>query len=927
MTENPSDLPNRLDELLKALRELRKSTKAIVDDIKRAYTKKEKDIPLRCSEASFSRYRKQEERDSPEAAELVTLIEDVYQDWFNKEQKILYEPSTNSYIVKGKPSKRGEEGVSNEIEIKSLENLLNHSAITEAVSKGVKTLRILDTWLPYMLHGGDVLLKEWAQKAETIQILILEPASDGLRLRAESLGYEFKTLQMEVLKNLEMILKLADDFRGKCHIEVRLYDSLPTVNLYLVDDIAFYGFFLQNGYSQNHFFNRTEGAATDNYVIKQLAAHFDSIWDKSARDGNKVDKNKVRNLTNQVAEKISTIDKLHTRYWLYYVKERDGKRYLQANILYTNSVSKCKLLYYNARIDSMDDTTGKIKIVGESGNLVFNFTGSSFFLEIHFSPLIAIKPQTIPITLMQIDQRQAKPVASFGFMVKVEDNQELAAFELPLDDQTTLNDPRIPAQVVRALQREFAQTLRHHSTPPAQLQEWPAQHNDQIVERLRSADWRVYFPEHYPEYDTNIENLILKNDVLIAVGTARVRFSLGANGALIVTADTPSGTKLTGEANIVEAGRDYYIHCHLQSDPPRRGILLQMVIRLGRDLKMETARKMVGLYNLVYSDSALGCGFMVAEPWANGQEDACQLFNPLELAQQLPDLDTFLGFRDEGSLLWRPGKKKENYIHEGVYEVFTYGRHRVNGIETKCIIRSVLRIHSNRFVEFKGILPHGEASGKVRMVLNNIFIGLKNSGTADQERRQGFFFFAVKDSQPVKDDLYGGVFSGLCTEQQQPLSKRVIMRYRGKDDKALAIFDSYQSESGRIYIHSNEYNELDDSVREALTGRLTNFIGFQLGGRLVSSGALERYNRDELPLAQMFLDAALYRAAKAKSTKEVEETLQVLRQAFNHGWNDLTSFEEAIQQHEKGAEILRSKIYTDLKKTLKDGISGVSGDS
>jgi hypothetical protein len=112
-------------------------------------------------------------------------------------------------------------------------------------------ITILNTWIPELNILADAVLDAIARAAD-VSILMLYPDSEISRLRSQSLaaGTRPRFREDRVLPGVRHCLDVlaaiarAVDDDARHHLRVRLYDSLPSISVYRVDDQAFVSVFV-----------------------------------------------------------------------------------------------------------------------------------------------------------------------------------------------------------------------------------------------------------------------------------------------------------------------------------------------------------------------------------------------------------------------------------------------------------------------------------------------------------------------------------------------------------------------------------------------------------------------------------------------------------------------------------------------------------
>lgn len=477
--------------------------------------------------------------------------------------------------------------------------------------------------------------------------------------------------------------------------------------------------------------------------------------------------------------------------------------------------------------------------------------------------------------------------------------------------------------IVRDVAAHFEAVWKHPSTVRVTrakikaLESWVAyrepepEPNPVLRQFAGAGPFALFYPERYPHNLTELR----EHDFLNAIGKGIFTVSPDTRNEknFIARLKTSEIETLEGPVIVTQVREIHYLNCILAL-PSRRDIQLNLLIRVSRRFPYERNQLMTGMYNIVYLNQNLGCGLLALrhDPGAGPA-----ILNTMPAAAD-PGLTALLHpaliFKDSSSLIWN--REHNPFSHTGVYDVFTYGRQRHDGVETKCVIRSMIRIYVNSYAEFKGLFPHGKANGKVHLILNNLYIDLKNSSQEHTRDRRGLFIIATREDGPAPDDVYGGVYAGLGAADRLPLAKRAIVRFLGAGDEAIQQFHTFE-QGRRIRMFSEEFDALPAAIRGTLTGRLTNYIGFQLfNRRFISVEQLADLNKIELPLAQFFLESALYRLKDTQRKYRVNEIIQPLRQAVMHGLRDLGQFEITLKGTALEDQIRQAAEYQNLKKVL-----------
>ncbi len=117
---------------------------------------------------------------------------------------------------------------------------LPEAEIYEEFKKATSIL-ILQTWT-----GTDASivgpLRVAAKNGCEIKILLLNPASDFAKERSKALGFEDPTyVPSQIETNLALFKAIADEFKEKKKIEIKVYDATPTIPIYICDENVYFG--------------------------------------------------------------------------------------------------------------------------------------------------------------------------------------------------------------------------------------------------------------------------------------------------------------------------------------------------------------------------------------------------------------------------------------------------------------------------------------------------------------------------------------------------------------------------------------------------------------------------------------------------------------------------------------------------------------
>jgi|GEM_PF-3028070 len=840
-------------------------------------------------DAKITRLKQQQAPDKQEEVKsFVLLVEAHY------ENLVRYDPNSGDYThVEPINTPPG-----NTLVLETTPKLQGFQFLTAEMLQGLDEFCILDTWPHYLNQGGERHIIDWFRSVRSnIRILVMHPLCDAFRLRIAGIpNQDLRQAQEQLLESLDNFLRRAEHREVSCKVEVRLYETVPAINAYILDDTVHFGHFFSGDLSQNFFFTRTTGA--DNYVVQQIKEHFNRVWDDPKTS--LVTHERVSDLRKLTILKFYRLYELGDEYCIYNLDESNEGIQLQTSRLSIDKQTNTCTLAISNRLASTDEIfQGRIKVVSQ-GNILFTFTQGHFFLEILIAPADYSKPNLLQAVYLHSDNKRF-PRGAFAFLVDMEKQPDFAK----APSRYKIGDNLNPIEHYLAFQRFGVLSYKKRKSAIHDLQAFTDENRKVLEAFAKSGTWGMIYPERNP-VDTSLRD----HDFLNAVGTGKFWIQLDeTDGTYKAHLETLYIKDFKGLATVTSVAGVLYLNCTLmQSDEFK--IFLNIIIRIGHNFGV---RRKKGVYNIVYQNGQIGCGLLTVDPEI---ELTPSHFNPIKNAAALPnDTPEVLKFKRGSSLILQPNDQAPCH-YAGIYDVFSYGRLREDAGETKCIILSRMRIHDNGFVTFKGLLPHGEASGYASLVLGNLYIELKNGSEEFMRERRGYFIISVKDAgNPLKLEVYGGIFAGLSHPERLPISKRLVARYIGDAAEDHASFDQ-KKKGERIRLFSPEYDALDRAIRDATTGRLKNYIGFQAFQKTISSlHELEAFNAMELPLAQIFLESALHKTAHLNDTASLADIIEVLRQAKNHGFTDFSDFEKKLKDVPSTQTLFNNAAYQKLKKT------------
>lgn len=144
---------------------------------------------------------------------------------------------------------------------------------------------ILQTFAPNLEFFKETLI-ECLKKGVNIRVLLSWSKSRAVKLREDALrryanGLKIKTnVESEVTKNLETLQEIFDNINCENYqgsLKVRLYNSIPSISMYRINDYFLVGVFLHGRLAVRSF--QLELTGTDTTLVNVCSEEFNKIWD------------------------------------------------------------------------------------------------------------------------------------------------------------------------------------------------------------------------------------------------------------------------------------------------------------------------------------------------------------------------------------------------------------------------------------------------------------------------------------------------------------------------------------------------------------------------------------------------------------------------------------------------------------------------
>jgi hypothetical protein len=278
----------------------------------------------------------------------------------------------------------------------------------------------------------------------------------------------------------------------------------------------------------------------------------------------------------------------------------------------------------------------------------------------------------------------------------------------------------------------------------------------------------------------------------------------------------------------------------------------------------------------------------------------------LSLRNISPEVLHRLAFREEASFRLDNFSKDNESLDlmqfAGVYHIYAHGRAEGDGLNG--ILINVLEIHRFGYVRFRS---RGDyvAYGRAVVRNNNLYITLTHG---KKPYRVGFFILHTKDMPVAENRLYTGIFLGISLRVELPIGKRVVFQYEPNG--------SFESLQPRFHkrTEAEGYSKIPLEIRQILSGRIKNFIGFvRRRGDVFNLADLKKEWALSIHPDEIFYEAACF---KAFSNAGKDEVIKMLRRAVQHGFAEFERFEREIEKTAVAPTIFKDEDYKRLKSSV-----------
>lgn len=151
------------------------------------------------------------------------------------------------------------------------------------IARARDEVAILNTWIPNLHRFEQALAEAIVGRQVRVKILLLFPSSGVAQLRDEALRTVRDPAQQEnVREGVERCLSILESILARVgpqhrdHLQVRVYNSLPSISVYRADDTYFVSFFLHGQLAIDSPQLEITGAET--VLAGQVQRELDTLW-------------------------------------------------------------------------------------------------------------------------------------------------------------------------------------------------------------------------------------------------------------------------------------------------------------------------------------------------------------------------------------------------------------------------------------------------------------------------------------------------------------------------------------------------------------------------------------------------------------------------------------------------------------------------
>lgn len=753
------------------------------------------------------------------------------------------------------------------------------------IKNGETRLQVLDTWV-----NQDNFFINWLKTGQlaSLQLLVLDPSGEVLPARLRSLNPDAPYTDMLNYTNYldrvwESKEKLKEAQGDSSRLNIRLYDELPGMNIFMTEDVIFCAPHLVGKQSGSTFCLEIPRKG-ESEIAKELSDHFDNIWKEDRRS---VALTQER--LDAIEEKFAyegLYKKLAQEYVIYSLDE-DPIRPFQTSVIEMNPGKKSCTLRYEDRENpnKIIDIQGKVTFLSVRNHLFLSFRQEEFVLEVlgYFK-----KPTFIQVLYLHTDTKST-PRISCGIM------QAIA----PGSVQPSRNYQDIPLSVRKHLQT-YEQVPQLKGIAGGIDELLSSDSPNLLFTRKFIGQWKVY-------YNIRIAPRGKASKLPFIGPVAQSVLSIykdEVRGMLRCTLDTHDGRKYIGKfmfEDLIANSRGILgMNFTLAGKETTEGKTWPLNFLFSLANRDKTPERLMGAYNIVYTNGKQGCGLAFMERMLEGESVTPQILDPLLMEtgyQNIANRLKFLSFKKTSILLPDDNESYRERIQHlpcHTYLVYNYGvQGRRVGHEKKAVVVCAMQIFSSGLVRFRG-LRGSESFGFAYVQDKNVHIELHSTTF----KRIGYLTIHTGGKDRINDDdvYFSGVFLGTTVHDDFPIGKRILLKKT--DWSSLDDFSPTVS----AYPHPKD-SPIPEPIRKALSGGDRSVTGFLMPNTTI-------FKPEDLADEIDFMESAgknlLYSACfqvihKTKEQHKIDENtlgkiISLLHKAARYGVSDVAGeFEQEIR--------------------------------
>ena len=816
-------------------------------------------------------------------------------------------------------------------------------------------------------------IENWVKGKSSIKILLVHPNSPEFFFQKIKEGQnKIDRSRFDFIEGLSTYLALLNNQNNSNEIQpiqIQLYKSKPTVKLYIFERYIYYKTHfpesLINGFS--NFYVRIPNDK-NHTSVNALTKYFDELWkanntkDYILKDIEQIKKFKTQEINNNLANIIAP---LKQKYLLFNVDEQTtdlAPISIQTSFVEINlSTHECTLEFSIRNSKKSKKVDGRITYFIDN-QISLSFREKEFSLELSgtFPKGQGIESKVFAEMLyihFEDIRTEKLPKSTHALLI---DANKYANITTPnRDTETKINT--VPPEIRSYLLEKENKAIKFYKVfknleelegyYSKNIESKEEEKNDTLNKHIwenYSGRWLVYSCERYSkEKAININPYLgLINQSVMTINEKDTEGNISCTfDSLFFNInkykDRPDKKKdydkFSLNGNVMPEkglGSKKNLICSFSSENTNFPSYLQLVFPMNEGLDTKEIKSQFhGMFLVDYRrdpGQAFASGLLVAVKYDDSDnhiEFEPKMIHPEKmnyhfkkypfLKSLLPKHKTTLKFS------FKDLDKKNKFIHYGKYKVYSFSRKnplKRNSIKNDDSIHiGILTITPYQTVLYEGKNKKNQAVGYAFYNGDeNLFVELKHQPIKKiDEATDRLSSLRIKIDTKHKPNtekgtnIFCGIMSGLSYYRityNEPYSKKIILEF---------IDDSDEVKPQKVSIQeSKKYELIDERIREALSNRKENLIGFLAGRKnQFNWNELEKENKhnETLNHGKVYFESGLYRLKSKKYTDD--EVLEILKKAISHGYFKFDEFEIELKQAPHRSNLKEHSIFKNLIQT------------